>query len=123
VNNVTSYIVDVLPKKAPEHMLSGMTANVSFILREIPNAILIPNEALLTQDGKACVKKKISKDPENSPCIPVKAGLSNDQKTVIEEGLAAGDAIWVQELRPMEFKGGPPRNPFSPMGGGRGRHP
>jgi macrolide-specific efflux system membrane fusion protein len=123
VNNVTSYIVDVLPKKAPEYMLSGMTANVSFILREIPDALLIPNEALLTQEGKACVKKKVSKDPEGSPCVPVKTGLSNDQKTVIEEGLAAGDAIWVQELRPMEFKGGPPRNPFSPMGGGRGRHP
>lgn len=123
VNNVTSYIVDVLPKKAPEHMLSGMTANVSFILREIPNALLIPNEALFSVDGKACVKKKITKDAHSSPCVPVKVGPANEQKTVIEEGLAANDSIWVQELKPMEFKGGAPRNPFSPMGGGRGRHP
>jgi macrolide-specific efflux system membrane fusion protein len=123
VNNVTSYIVDVLPTHPPGHMLSGMTANVSFILREIPDAILIPNEALLTQDGKACVKKKVSKDAESSPCLPVKPGPANDHKTVIEEGLSAQDSIWVQELKPLEFKGGAPRNPFSPMGGGRGRHP
>ncbi len=31
VNNVTTYLIDVLPTEAPEYMRSGMTANVTFI--------------------------------------------------------------------------------------------
>ena len=39
VNSVTSYIVDVLPTLVPKHMLSGMTANVVFLLKEILKAL------------------------------------------------------------------------------------
>lgn len=123
VNNVTSYIVDVLPDQSPETMLSGMTANVRFILNEIPQALTIPNEGLSSDDGRACVKIKDSTPPENAPCTSVKTGGSNETRTVITEGLSAGQKIWVQDLKPLEPKGASlPRNPFSPMGGGRGRH-
>jgi macrolide-specific efflux system membrane fusion protein len=123
VNNVTSYIVDVLPEESPETMLSGMTANVKFILNEIPDAVTIPNESLSSVDGRACVRIKESDPPEKTPCVTVKAGGSNETRTVILEGLKAGQTLWVQDLKPLEAKGSLlPRNPFSPMGGGRSRH-
>ncbi len=123
VNNVTSYIVDVLPEESPETMLSGMTANVKFILNEIPDALTIPSEALSSIEGKACVRIKESDFPEKTPCTPVRAGGSNETRTVILEGLKPGQTLWVQDLKPIDSKGSsPPRNPFSPMGGGRSRH-
>jgi macrolide-specific efflux system membrane fusion protein len=123
VNNVTSYIVDVLPEETPETMLSGMTANVKFILNEIPDAITIPNEALSSVDGSACVRIKDAGTPEKAPCITVRAGGSNETRTVILEGLKTGQSLWVQDLKPLDAKGSSaPRNPFSPMGGGRPRH-
>lgn len=123
VNNVTSYIVDVLPAKSPRFMLSGMTANVEFILREIPNALMVPNESLKSQDGSACVKLRTGLDPEKELCTPVKTGPSNEQKTVILEGLTEGQSIWVQDLKPVDFKSSSmPKNPFNPMGSGRPRH-
>ncbi|MBU6153854.1 MAG: efflux RND transporter periplasmic adaptor subunit [Bdellovibrionales bacterium] len=123
VNNVTSYIVDVLPEESPETMLSGMTANVKFILSEIPDAITIPNEALSSVDGKACVRIRGTELPEQTPCTPVKAGGSNETSTLILEGLKTDQTLWVQDLKPLEAKGASlPRNPFSPMGGGRTRH-
>ncbi len=120
VNNVTSYIVDVLPKKTPTHMLAGMTANVRFFLNEIPDALTVPNEALSSQDGKPCIRIKNDDQPMTAPCGPVKVGPSNDTRTVILEGLSSGQKIWVPDLKPLEFKAGTgPKNPFSPMGAGR----
>ncbi len=123
VNNVTGYVVDVLPENAPPHMLSGMTANVMFILKELEDAITIPSEALQSQDGQACVRQKTSDDPLKDPCVPVKTGPANEKRTVIVEGLADQQAIWVPDLKPVEFKAGSlPKNPFSPIGSGRMRH-
>jgi macrolide-specific efflux system membrane fusion protein len=123
VNNVTSYIVDVLPEKTPETMLSGMTANVKFILNEIPDALTIPNEALFSEDGRACVRIKETAPPDRAPCVSVKTGGSNETRTVILEGVKAGQSLWVQDLKPIDAKGfAQPRNPFSPMGSGRPRH-
>ena len=123
VNNVTGYVVDVLPKSAPPHMLSGMTANVKFILNRIDGALTLPNEALKTENAKPCVKIKTGDDPDATPCTPVRTGASNDTRTVVLEGLSESQSIWVQDLKPVEFKAGSaPKNPFSPMGGGRPRH-
>jgi macrolide-specific efflux system membrane fusion protein len=123
VNNVTGYVVDVLPKKAPVHMLSGMTANVKFILSEMEGALTIPNEALQTDSGKACVKIKTNEDPDATPCTPIRVGPNNETRTVILEGLSDQQTLWVQDLKPTEFKSGSgPKNPFSPMGVGRPRH-
>ena len=123
VNNVTGYVVDVLPQNAPIHMLSGMTANVKFILSEISDALTIPNEALQTDSGKPCVKIKTNEEPESTPCSLIKVGPANESRTVVLEGLTERDSLWVQDLKPTEFKtGSGPKNPFSPMGAGRPRH-
>jgi macrolide-specific efflux system membrane fusion protein len=123
VNSVTSYIVDVLPKTVPEHMLSGMTANVKFILSEKKETLLIPNEAILSVKGEPCVKIGAEVNPDPNQCTPVKLGPSNEQVTVIESGLTEGQTLWVQELMPLDSKSKKmPSNPFSPMGSGRGRH-
>jgi macrolide-specific efflux system membrane fusion protein len=117
VNNVTSYLVDVLPDRVPSHMLSGMTASVKFILSEIPDALQIPNEALGSESGKPCLRKKAS-GPER--CLPVKTGPSDDKSTVILSGVEAGETLLVQDLKPIDSnRKAMPSNPFSPMGGRR----
>ncbi len=129
INSVTSYIVDVLPGKVPGHMLSGMTANVEFILSEIPNALIVPNEAIQTKDGNPCIKQKKTDNTDVPECNPVKLGASNDLKTVVLSGLQEGETILVPELKPIDAKRKASQaNPFSPMGSGRpsggggGRH-
>lgn len=46
VNNVTTYIVDVLPEKTPSFMRSGMTANVRFALESKQGVLLLPSNAV-----------------------------------------------------------------------------
>lgn len=117
VNNVTSYVVDVLPDRVPSHMLSGMTATVRFVLQELPDALQVPNEALQSENGTACIRKK-STGPE--PCHPVKAGPSSERKTVILSGVEPGEILLVPDLKPIDSnRKSQPTNPFSPMGGRR----
>jgi macrolide-specific efflux system membrane fusion protein len=117
VNNVTSYVVDVLPDKVPPHMLSGMTATVRFILQEIPDAVQVPNEAIQAENGNACLRKKQS-GPDR--CIPVKTGPSGEKKTVILSGVDSGEVLLVPDLKPIDAnRKSMPSNPFSPMGGRR----
>ncbi len=117
VNNVTSYVVDVLPDRVPAHMLSGMTATVRFILQELPEAIQVPNEAIQSDNGSACLRKK-SAGAER--CFPVKAGPSGEKKTVILSGVEPGEVLLVPDLKPIDSnRKSLPTNPFSPMGGRR----
>jgi macrolide-specific efflux system membrane fusion protein len=117
VNNVTSYVVDVLPNRVPSHMLSGMTATVRFVLQELPEALQVPNEALQSENGTACLRKKIS-GPER--CHPVKTGPSGEKKTVILSGVDPGEVLLVPDLKPIDSnRKSMPANPFSPMGGRR----
>lgn len=117
INNVTSYVVDVLPDRVPSHMLSGMTATVKFVLQDLPAALLIPNEAIQTENGKACLRMK-STGPEI--CTPVKTGAANESRTLLLGGANAGDVILVPDLKPIDVnRKSMPGNPFSPIGGRR----
>ena len=104
VNSVTTYIVDVIPEEVPAHMLSGMTANVTFILQDLPGSLLIPSEAVATVDETACVRIK-PEDPKDTPvCKPIKVGPTSEKMTVVTEGLTEGQIILVPELRSLAPK-------------------
>ena len=51
VNNVTTYIVDVLPDKTPSFMRSGMTANVTFLTADKKGVLLVPAQRASDQGG------------------------------------------------------------------------
>ncbi|MDX2083669.1 MAG: efflux RND transporter periplasmic adaptor subunit [Rickettsiales bacterium] len=111
INNVTTYIVDVLPKTVPEFMRSGMTANVTFLLDSKNDVLLIPNDALFMKDGKAKVlvrqdDKEIEKE--------VISGATDGKKIEILSGLTAGEIILSPQLKIEKTKNN--SNPFNPMG-------
>jgi len=69
----------------------GLFVNVSLTLDEIPNAILVPSEALQTgQEGQFVFV--VGPDMKVTP-HPVVAGLVIGPDTVIERGVAAGATV------------------------------
>lgn len=110
VNNVTTYIVDVLPETVPEFMRSGMTANVTFLVTSKENIMLIPSETLRTRDGKSTVLVR-----ENGEEIEkeVETGLSDGKKIEVISGLNPGEIVLSPQLKLNQNKSG---SPFSAMG-------
>lgn len=119
VNNVTIYIVDVLPDKAPEFMRSGMTANVSFFVASRPKILLVPVEAIKVKDGRSVVLS-MSKSRREKPVEKmVEVGVTDGKKTEIVSGLNEGDVVLVPQLTSKGGPGAPSSNPFTPLGGRR----
>ena len=119
VNNVTTYIVDVLPNVAPAYMRSGMTANVTFDVAFKKDVVVIPTEAIKVDDKKSTVLIPNKEDKTKPIEREVVTGLTDGKRTEIVSGLADGEMILVQEFKAKDKKsaGG---SPFSPMGGPRG---
>jgi macrolide-specific efflux system membrane fusion protein len=113
VNNVTTYIVDVLPVKTPKFMRSGMTANVTFDVDSRNDVILIPTEAIKAKDATSVVHVPNPKEGEKPLEKEVEIGLSDGKKTEITDGLNEGDKILVQEFKVKDRKNSN-ANPFAP---------
>ncbi|OFZ13216.1 MAG: macrolide transporter [Bdellovibrionales bacterium GWA2_49_15] len=117
VNNVTTYVVDVIPEQTPEFMRSGMTANVTFIVDSKDDVLLIPNEALRVLDSKYTVMVKAPKQKKPLEKL-VEVGITDGKHTEIVQGLAEGESILVAEFKASSEEKN--RSPFSPFGGRRG---
>jgi macrolide-specific efflux system membrane fusion protein len=113
VSNVTTYIVDVLPKSVPDFMRSGMTANVSFTVNSRENVLLIPSNAVKVKDGRAFVLlRKDVKDFEQE----VVTGITNGKQIEITSGLSEGDIVLSEQIK-LEKTGS------NPLSMGRGNKP
>lgn len=114
VNNVTTYIVDVLPKNIPDFMRSGMTANVSFIVASKNGVLLIPNAALRVQNNHYAI---LVYEPGKKDMIekPITIGVSDGKHTEILSGLSEGEVILQVQLMPSDGKSSKNSNPFSPF--------
>lgn len=110
VNNVTTYIVDVLPDQVPEFMRSGMTANVTFTINSKKDVLLINADALKTKDGRSLVMVRQDGDEVEKE---VSVGITNGKQIEIISGLNAGEIILSPQLKLEKNKNG---SPFSPMG-------
>jgi membrane fusion protein, macrolide-specific efflux system len=117
VNNVTTYVVDVLPDRTPPHMRSGMTANVTFVVNARENVLTVPADAVKVEEGKMTV---LVEDPQTKQPVKraVRTGVSDGKKTEILEGLEAGEPVLVVAFSGLgerksgaanPFMGGPPR--------------
>jgi len=113
VNNVTTYIVDVLPAKAPEFMRSGMTANVTFDVEAKNNIVVVPAEAVKSMKGTSYVTVPAAEKKDSVRLV--ETGLTDGKKIEIVSGLKAGEKIMIQEFKVKEQNSGS-ANPFSPMG-------
>ncbi len=112
VNNVTTYLIDVLPTHTPDYMRSGMTANVTFVGATKKGVALIPNEFIKYENGKPSALLKTDKQPLTKE---LELGLTDGKNSEVISGLNLGDSV----VMPMLKKDAKATNPFSPMGGGR----
>ncbi len=115
VNNVTTYIVDVLPDKIPTFVRSGMTANVSFSVGFKENALILPSEAIKNKSGHTFVlldSQRNGKDAEKE----IKTGMSDGKRIEIISGLSEGDVVLVPQLKINGRASNNGSNPFSSYG-------
>lgn len=128
LSNVTTYTTDVVPLNTPSFMRSGMTANVTFYAETRENVLLVPTEAVRSEDANTFVLVK-NPDPKGQPLSKtVKLGLTDGKRTEIIEGLSEGETILISDVSlddPSKVS-----NPFMPgrrpaakgsRGGGGGR--
>jgi macrolide-specific efflux system membrane fusion protein len=118
VNNVTMYEVYVLPKRVPNFMRSGMTADVEFNVDGKEGALLLPSEAIQSSEGKSFVLLKGEKGvkPEK---VTIETGITDGSQTEIVSGLAEGDTVLIPSLT-LEAAGDAESNPFMPKRPGSG---
>ncbi|MEI6080467.1 MAG: efflux RND transporter periplasmic adaptor subunit [bacterium] len=111
INSVTTYIVDVIPNVTPKYMLSGMTANVTFFIKDKEGVLLVPAEAVKNKDGYFYV---IMEDPSSSSNTiekTIEVGISDGKNVEVLSGISKGDVVLIPKLQAGNKK----TNPFSPL--------
>ncbi len=86
---------------SPAYLRDGMTVDVDILTADVKNSLLVPSDALVTQNGKSyvfLVRKGVAHK------IPVTTGKSNDTQTTIESGLAPGEIIVSQKTPGLQDK-------------------
>jgi membrane fusion protein (multidrug efflux system) len=79
-----------------QQLRPGMFARVNAVFGARENALVIPEEAIIPQGGRAFVVKVVAGDKPDtlvSERVAVKVGLRQPGKVEILEGLAAGDTV------------------------------
>jgi macrolide-specific efflux system membrane fusion protein len=123
VNNVTIYKVEVMPKKMPDFVRSGMTANVMFTAVSAKEVLLVPAEAVSDENGTQTVRIPGSMDPKKPFSREVQTGLTDGKNIEIKDGLKEGARVLVTRMQmPTSTVGKAKSNPFVPFGRG-GRPP
>ncbi|BAZ51967.1 RND family efflux transporter MFP subunit [Nostoc sp. NIES-4103] len=91
--NVTSFKVRVNIDTGKEKLRSGMNVkNVTFIGQMMPNILLIPEETIVTEQGKTGV---MVPDANNQPIFRlVTVGINVDNQVQVLQGLKAGDRVF-----------------------------
>lgn len=94
-NNTLAFDVELLLDNEDRVLLSGLTATVRLVLRELENRIVVPSEAVISQGRNSYVMIANSATARR---VPVTLGPSNTEQTVIAAGLAPGDEVIVEGI-------------------------
>ena len=79
-------------------LLSGMYATARIIEATASNIVLVPKEAVTTQDGTRVVQKVTG---DSVTAVAVTEGLSDGQRVQIKTGLTAGDVVLADARRQL----------------------
>lgn len=109
VSNVTTYIITVLPKNTPSFMRSGMTANVTFAVDGKKDVLLIPNEFIKYDNGRAAVLIEENNEPGSHE---LKLGVSDGKMSEVISGAELNQTAVLEIIKSKDNKS---TNPFSPM--------
>jgi HlyD family secretion protein len=115
---LVSFEVTIKVKDADEEVRPGLTAAVQIVVRQVENALMIPNRAVRWVKGEQVVY--IAKDPNNISentleKIPVTIGASSDEFSELIGGeIEEGDLIILNppSVSIFEEMDGPPRGGF-----------
>ncbi len=88
-----SYPVTVVVTSIPETLLSGMTANVTFITKQVQDVLYVTNKAVTTEGTDCYVLRKNADGTEEE--VPVEVGFSNGSVTEID-GVSEGDTLLIK---------------------------
>lgn len=118
VNNVNVYTVDVLPDEIPDFFRSGMTVSVTFFVKDHPNVLLVPSEAVAEVPRKMRKKGEdgfvvYQKEFNGLKPVFVEVGESDGQMTELIGGNLSEGAEIVVVRRKQNKSGG---SAFSPIG-------
>lgn len=92
-DNVTSFEVRIALLTGQDQLRSKMNVDVTFLGRELKNTLIVPTVAIVTQNGATGV---MMPNGENKPeFIPVKIGLTLQDKTQIIEGVTVDDRVFI----------------------------
>jgi macrolide-specific efflux system membrane fusion protein len=113
VNNVTVYKVDLLPEEVPLFFRSGMNATIDFIIESKEDVLVIPLEAVQTENGDKFVwiKNKNGAEPQSRK---VSLGLSDDKNAEIISGIDANEVVVIRAKKYSLPKSNSGTNPFMP---------
>lgn len=87
-----SYPVTVVVTSVPETLLSGMTANVTFIAKKVKDVLYVTNKAVIKEGTDSYVLKKTDDGEEK---IKVEVGFSNGSIAEIS-GVTEGDTLLIK---------------------------
>jgi len=96
---------------APLPLLSGMTANVTIVLEQSQNTLIVPLRAIATRGNQAFVTRVAANGTTEQ--VSVKLGLMNDTQAEILDGVSEGDTVLVVATQTQANRGG-----MMPFGGG-----
>ena len=92
-DNVTSFEVRIALSTGQEKLRSKMNVDVTFLGKELKNTLVVPTVAIVTQEGETGV---MILNEENKPeFIPVKIGLTLQDKTQIIDGVTADERVFI----------------------------
>ena len=92
-SSTVSYPVTVVITETPDKILSGMTANVTFITKKVEDVLYVSSKAVVTEGSQSYVLKK--KEDGGEEKIKVNAGFSNGNITEIN-GVSEGDTLLIK---------------------------
>ena len=92
-SSTVDYDVTVQVTGDVSKIYEGMTANVTFVTKELKDVIYVSNKAIITEGTKSYVKKV---EGENVTKVEVTTGFSNGSAVEIQSGLKEGDTVLIE---------------------------
>ncbi len=93
-SSTVSYPVTVVVTTVPETLLSGMTANVTFVTKQVQDVLYISNKAITTKGTDSYVIRK--KNDGSEERVSVKVGFSNGSIAEITGDVSEGDTLLIK---------------------------
>lgn len=121
INNVTIYNVEVLPLDPPPFIRSGMSAAVTFIVKETNDVLILPVGALQGRGPTRTVKIPTANHGGEPVSKEVAVGMDDGKNIEIRSGLSEGDRALIPSFNFEASTDNGKTSPLSPFGGRR-RH-